>query len=405
MSENTLILGLQWGDEGKGKIVDNLSQSVDVVCRFQGGHNAGHTIKVNDEQTVLHLIPSGILHNNAKCLIGNGVVLALDALDEEITKLKDKGINFQDRFYISSACSLILPSHISIDKVRDKKESIGTTGRGIGPAYEDKIGRRAVRFGDIGNKSLLKEKIELLVGYHNRLLKELHNHEPHDVNEIFESVIKYKDLYDQFCVDSQDLMYKWVKNKKSILFEGAQGTLLDIDHGTYPYVTSSSTTAGGVSTGLGIGPKFIDKIIGISKAYATRVGEGPFLTELFDENGEMIAKKGNEFGATTGRPRRCGWLDLVALKKAIFTNSVTDLCITKLDVLDEMQEISVCIEYEKNKPVYMKFKGWLSSTEGITEYSNLPKEAKDYIEFIEDYIECSASIISTGPSRDQTINK
>ena len=405
MSENTLILGLQWGDEGKGKIVDNLSQSVDVVCRFQGGHNAGHTIKVNDEQTVLHLIPSGILHDNAKCLIGNGVVLALDALDEEITKLKDKGINFQDRFYISSACSLILPSHISIDKVRDKKESIGTTGRGIGPAYEDKIGRRAVRFGDIGNRSLLKEKIELLVGYHNRLLKELHNHEPHDVNEIFESVIKYKDLYDQFCVDSQDLMYKWVKNKKSILFEGAQGTLLDIDHGTYPYVTSSSTTAGGVSTGLGIGPKFIDKIIGISKAYATRVGEGPFQTELFDENGEMIAKKGNEFGATTGRPRRCGWLDLVALKKAIFTNSVTDLCITKLDVLDEMQEISVCIEYEKNKPVYKKFKGWLSSTEGITEYSDLPKEAKNYIEFIEDYIECSASIISTGPSRDQTINK
>ena len=405
MSENTLILGLQWGDEGKGKIVDNLSQSVDVVCRFQGGHNAGHTIKVNDEKTVLHLIPSGILHDNAKCIIGNGVVLALDALDEEIRKLKDKGINFQDRFYISSACSLILPSHISIDKVRDKKESIGTTGRGIGPAYEDKIGRRAVRFGDIGNKSLLKEKIELLVGYHNRLLKELHNHEPHDVNEIFESVMKYKDLYDQFCVDSQDLMYEWVKNKKSILFEGAQGTLLDIDHGTYPYVTSSSTTAGGVSTGLGIGPKFIDKIIGISKAYATRVGEGPFLTELFDENGEMIAKKGNEFGATTGRARRCGWLDLVALKKAIFTNSVTDLCITKLDVLDEMQEILVCIEYEKNKPVYKRFKGWLSSTEGITEYSDLPKEAKEYIEFIEDYIECNASIISTGPSRDQTINK
>ena len=405
MSENTLILGLQWGDEGKGKIVDNLSESVDVVCRFQGGHNAGHTIKVNDEQTVLHLIPSGILHNNAKCLIGNGVVLALAALDKEIRKLKDKGVNFQDRFYISSACSLILPSHISIDKVRDKKESIGTTGRGIGPAYEDKIGRRAVRFGDIGNKSLLKEKIELLVGYHNRLLKELYDHEPHDIDEIFEEVIKYKDLYDQFCVDSQDLMYEWTKNKKSILFEGAQGTLLDIDHGTYPYVTSSSTTAGGVSTGLGIGPKFIDKIIGISKAYATRVGEGPFLTELFDQNGEMIAKKGNEFGATTGRPRRCGWLDLVALKKAIFTNSVTDLCITKLDVLDEMQEILVCTEYEKNKPVYKKFKGWLSSTEGITEYSELPKEAKEYIEFIEDYIECDASIISTGPSRDQTINK
>jgi len=405
LSENTLILGLQWGDEGKGKIVDNLSESVDAVCRFQGGHNAGHTIKVNDEQTVLHLIPSGILHDNAKCLIGNGVVLALDALDEEITKLKDKGINFRDRFYISSACSLILPSHISIDKARDKKESIGTTGRGIGPAYEDKIGRRAVRFGDIGNELLLQEKIELLVDYHNRLLKELHNHETHDSAEIFEAVIKHKNLYNEFCVDSQDLMYEWVKNKKSILFEGAQGTLLDIDHGTYPYVTSSSTTAGGVSTGLGIGPKFIDKIIGITKAYATRVGEGPFLTELFDKNGEMIAKKGNEFGATTGRARRCGWLDLVALKKAIFTNSVTNLCITKLDVLDEMKEIQVCIDYQKNKPIYKQFNGWLSSTEGITEYSNLPKEAKDYIEFIEDYIECKASIISTGPSRDQTINK
>ncbi len=405
MSENTLILGLQWGDEGKGKIVDNLSKTVDAVCRFQGGHNAGHTIKVNDEQTVLHLIPSGILHDNTKCLIGNGVVLALDALDEEIKKLKDKNINFKDRFFISSGCSLILPSHITIDKVRDKKESIGTTGRGIGPAYEDKIGRRAIRFGDIGNESILREKIQLLVSYHNRLLKELYNHEIHNEDEIFNEVIKYKSLYDEFCVDSQDLMYEWIKNKKSILFEGAQGTLLDIDHGTYPYVTSSNTTAGGVSTGLGIGPKFIDKIIGISKAYATRVGEGPFLTELFDKNGEIIAEKGNEFGATTGRPRRCGWLDLVALKKTIFTNSVTDLCITKLDVLDEMQEILVCTEYDNDRPIYTSFKGWLTSTEGIKEYSDLPKEAKEYIEFIEDYIECKASIISIGPSRDQTIYK
>tara|TARA_B100000965_G_scaffold386273_1_gene388382 strand:- start:3670 stop:4887 length:1218 start_codon:yes stop_codon:yes gene_type:complete len=405
LSENTLILGLQWGDEGKGKIVDNLSKTVDAVCRFQGGHNAGHTIKVNDEQTVLHLIPSGILHDNTKCLIGNGVVLALDALDEEIKKLKDKNINFKDRFFISSGCSLILPSHITIDKVRDKKESIGTTGRGIGPAYEDKIGRRAIRFGDIGNESILREKIQLLVSYHNRLLKELYNHEIHNEDEIFNEVIKYKSLYDEFCVDSQDLMYEWIKNKKSILFEGAQGTLLDIDHGTYPYVTSSNTTAGGVSTGLGIGPKFIDKIIGISKAYATRVGEGPFLTELFDKNGEIIAEKGNEFGATTGRPRRCGWLDLVALKKTIFTNSVTDLCITKLDVLDEMQEILVCTEYDNDRPIYTSFKGWLTSTEGIKEYSDLPKEAKEYIEFIEDYIECKASIISIGPSRDQTIYK
>ena len=405
MSENTLILGLQWGDEGKGKIVDNLSENIDVVCRFQGGHNAGHTIKVNGEKTVLHLIPSGILHKNAKCLIGNGVVLALDALDKEIENLRQRGIEFNNRFFVSSACSLILPTHISIDQTRDKKESIGTTGRGIGPAYEDKVGRRAIRFGDIGDNKLLRKKVELLVDYHNRLLKDLYKDSPHDVDEVYDYVMKYKHLYDEYCVDSQDQMYEWVENKKSILFEGAQGTLLDIDHGTYPYVTSSSTTAGGVSTGLGIGPKYIDKIIGISKAYTTRVGEGPFLTELFDEDGELLAKKGNEFGATTGRPRRCGWLDLVALKKAVFTNSVTDLCITKLDVLDETKIIKVCIEYDNDNPVYKKFDGWLCSTEGITEYSELPEKAKAYIQYIENFIDCSASIISTGPSRDQTISR
>ena len=405
MSENTLILGLQWGDEGKGKIVDNLSENIDVVCRFQGGHNAGHTIKVNSEKTVLHLIPSGILHKNTKCLIGNGVVLALDALDKEINNLKERGIDFKNRFFVSSACALILPTHISIDQVRDKQESIGTTGRGIGPAYEDKIGRRAIRFGDIGDQDLLKEKVEMLVGYHNRILKDLYQHKPHSVNEVFDEIMKYKHLYDEFCIDSQDLMYEWVKNKKSILFEGAQGTLLDIDHGTYPYVTSSSTTAGGVSTGLGVGPKYINKIIGISKAYTTRVGEGPFLTELLDEDGALLAKRGNEFGATTGRPRRCGWLDLVALKKAIFTNSVTDLCITKLDVLDETKLIRVCVEYNDNKPVFKEFNGWLCSTEGITQYSELPDKAKEYIEYIETFVNCSASMISTGPSRDQTISR
>ena len=405
MSENTLILGLQWGDEGKGKIVDNLSENIDAVCRFQGGHNAGHTIKVNSEKTVLHLIPSGILHKNTKCLIGNGVVLALDALDKEINNLKERGIDFKNRFFVSSACALILPTHISIDQVRDKQESIGTTGRGIGPAYEDKIGRRAIRFGDIGDQDLLKEKVEMLVGYHNRILKDLYQHKPHSVNEVFDEIMKYKHLYDEFCIDSQDLMYEWVKNKKSILFEGAQGTLLDIDHGTYPYVTSSSTTAGGVSTGLGIGPKYINKIIGISKAYTTRVGEGPFLTELFDEDGALLAKRGNEFGATTGRPRRCGCLDLVALKKAIFTNSVSDLCITKLDVLDETKVIRVCVEYNDNKPVFKEFDGWLCSTEGITQYSELPDKAKEYIEYIETFVNCSASMISTGPSRDQTISR
>tara|TARA_Y100001978_G_scaffold81259_1_gene72748 strand:- start:180 stop:1397 length:1218 start_codon:yes stop_codon:yes gene_type:complete len=405
VSNNTLILGLQWGDEGKGKIVDNLSESIDVVCRFQGGHNAGHTIKVNGEKTVLHLIPSGILHKNTKCLIGNGVVLALDAVDKEIKNLIQRNIIFKDRFFISSSCPLILPSHISIDKVRDKKESIGTTGRGIGPAYEDKVGRRAVRFGDLANESTLKDKIELLVNYHNKILVDMHNDQPHNVDDIFNEVLKYKHLFDNYCVDSQDLMYQWIKDDKSILFEGAQGTLLDIDHGTYPYVTSSSTTAGGVSTGLGIGPKFIDKIIGISKAYTTRVGEGPFMTELFDINGEHLAKKGNEFGATTGRARRCGWLDLVALKKAIFTNSVTDLCITKLDVMDELKQIKVCVEYKNKEPLYKNFDGWLTSTEGITEYSQLPENAKKYIEFIENFTECNAAIISTGPSRDQTISK
>ena len=402
MSNNTLILGLQWGDEGKGKIVDNLSENIDVVCRFQGGHNAGHTIKVDGEKTILHLIPSGILHENSKCLIGNGVVLALDALDREIKDLKERNINFNDRFFVSSACTLILPSHISIDKARDKTESIGTTGRGIGPAYEDKIGRRAIRFGDFSNMTNLKEKIRSLVGYHNRLLG-LYHQKSHDIDEVYEEVIKFEELYKKYCVDSLDLMQKWVKKNKSILFEGAQGTLLDIDHGTYPYVTSSSTTAGGVSTGLGIGPKYIDKIIGISKAYTTRVGEGPFITELFDNNGKMLADRGNEFGATTGRPRRCGWLDLVALKKAIFTNSVTDLCITKLDVLDEMKKINVCIDYKNDKPIYKEFEGWLSSTEGITKHDSLPENAKIYIKYIEDFTNSTASIISTGPSRDQTI--
>ena len=406
MASNTLILGLQWGDEGKGKIVDALSEEVFAVCRFQGGHNAGHTIKVNGQQTVLHLTPSGILHPNVNCVIGNGVVLSLEALDKEINDLIDAGINFDNRFFVSSGCALILPSHISIDKVRDKKESIGTTGRGIGPSYEDKIARRAVRFGDLGNEQILREKVELLVSYHNRLLVELYEEEPHDIDHVIAELLSFKHLHDKYCTDTQDLIYDWIiKENQSLLFEGAQGTLLDIDHGTYPYVTSSSTTAGGVSTGLGLGPKYINKIIGISKAYCTRVGEGPFLTELFDDNGKMLAKKGNEFGATTGRPRRCGWLDLLALKKAVFTNSVTDICLTKLDVMDEFNSIEACINYKDGEPVYKTFEGWKSSTEGITEFENLPLKAQEYINFIEDFVGCNISIVSTGPSRDQTIHR
>ena len=405
MSSNTLILGLQWGDEGKGKIVDALSKEVHAVCRFQGGHNAGHTIKVNDKQTVLHLTPSGILHPNVNCVIGNGVVLSLEALDKEINGLIDTGISFDNRFYVSSGCALILPSHISIDKIRDKKESIGTTGRGIGPSYEDKIARRAVRFGDIGNQDILRQKVELLVSYHNRLLVELYNEKPHDIEDVISEIMSYKHLYDKYCTDTQGLIYDWVKDDKSLLFEGAQGTLLDIDHGTYPYVTSSSTTAGGVSTGLGLGPKYIDRIIGISKAYCTRVGEGPFPTELFDDNGKMLAEKGHEFGATTGRPRRCGWLDLFALKKAVFTNSVTDICLTKLDVMDEFSEIKVCVEYENEEPVYKTFRGWDSSTVGISKFEDLPIQAQEYINFIEDFVGCRISYVSTGPSRNQTIHR
>ena len=406
MASNTLILGLQWGDEGKGKIVDALSEEVYAVCRFQGGHNAGHTIKVNGQQTVLHLTPSGILHPNVNCVIGNGVVLSLEALDKEINDLVDAGINFDNRFFVSSGCALILPSHISIDKVRDKKESIGTTGRGIGPSYEDKIARRAVRFGDLGNEQILREKVELLVSYHNRLLVELYEEEPHDIDHVIAELLSFKHLHDKYCTDTQSLIYDWIiKENQSLLFEGAQGTLLDIDHGTYPYVTSSSTTAGGVSTGLGLGPKYINKIIGISKAYCTRVGEGPFPTELFDDNGKMLAEKGNEFGATTGRPRRCGWLDLLALKKAVFTNSVTDICLTKLDVMDEFNSIEVCIDYQGDQPVYKTFEGWKSSTEGITKFKNLPLKAQEYINFIEDFVGCNISIVSTGPSRDQTIHR
>jgi len=403
-----VIVGSQWGDEGKGKIVDWLSSQADIVIRFQGGHNAGHTLVINNETFKLNILPSGILRKGKISIIGNGVVLDLAAFQKEVAGLKERGVDITpSNLYISDRATIILPLHQSLDELRENNNliKIGTTKRGIGPAYEDKVGRRAVRFGDLGDEKLLRDKIELLVNFHNRLLVDLYKTDPYKPDDVFEEVYKFKSLYEDYCVDSQNLMYEFIKEKKSILFEGAQGTLLDIDHGTYPYVTSSNTTAGGVSTGLGIGPKFIDRIIGITKAYTTRVGEGPFITELFDENGTHIAKKGNEFGATTGRARRCGWLDLVALKKAVFTNSVTDLCITKLDVMDELKEINVCIEYSDSQPIYKTFDGWLSSTEGITNYADLPNEAKEYIEFIENFTECKASIISTGPSRDQTISR
>ena len=405
MSNNTLILGLQWGDEGKGKIVDALSERVYAVCRFQGGHNAGHTIKVDEVQTVLHLIPSGVLHKNIKCLIGNGVVLSLEAIKKEIKGLKEFDVEINNRLFISENCPLILPSHIKIDQVRDKDEFIGTTGRGIGPAYEDKVGRRAIRFGDLKDETLLRKKVSRLIKIHNKLLKHFYDTEPFSEEEILNNLLSYRDFADTFSVNTTDLLMTWTEEGKEILFEGAQGTFLDIDHGTYPYVTSSSTTIGGVSSGLGIGPRHINNVIGIVKAYATRVGEGPFITELFDKDGEEIAKRGNEFGATTGRPRRCGWLDLVALKKAIFINSVDSLCITKADVLDTFQNINVCTSYDdENKPIYKKFEGWQEDTSKCSSYDELPNKLKDYIKFIEESVNCKVTIISVGPSREQSIH-
>ena len=404
MSKNTLILGLQWGDEGKGKIVDALAENSEAVCRFQGGHNAGHTLKVDGEQKVLHLVPSGILHPFVHCVLGNGLVLSLPALQKEITELEDSGINFTGRFYVSGDCALILPTHIAIDQVRDKSEGIGTTGRGIGPAYEDKVARRAIRFGDLQDLDKLQGRLEKLVDYHNKILVHLYDAEPIPFEDVMDELSTHQSLFQKFHSGTQDLLRGWVKENKKIIFEGAQGSMLDIDHGTYPYVTSSSTTAGGLSTGLGVGPKYVDTILGITKAYTTRVGEGPFATELFDANADQLAKVGHEFGATTGRPRRCGWLDLKALETIVFINSVTTLCITKLDVLDGFTEIQVCVDYDdEQNPIYKTLPGWEQETSGIRDFNDLPQAAQDYILFIEGVLDCPVGIVSVGPSRDQTI--
>ena len=404
MSKNTLILGLQWGDEGKGKIVDALAENSEAVCRFQGGHNAGHTLRVDGEQKVLHLVPSGILHPFVHCVLGNGLVLSLPALQKEITELEDSGINFTGRFYVSGDCALILPTHIAIDQVRDKSEGIGTTGRGIGPAYEDKVARRAIRFGDLQDLDKLQGRLEKLVDYHNKILVHLYDAEPIPFEDVMDELRTHQSLFQKFHSGTQDLLRGWVKENKKIIFEGAQGSMLDIDHGTYPYVTSSSTTAGGLSTGLGVGPKYVDTILGITKAYTTRVGEGPFATELFDASADQLAKIGHEFGATTGRPRRCGWLDLKALETIVFINSVTTLCITKLDVLDGFTEIQVCVDYdEEQNPIYKTLPGWEQETSGIRNFNDLPQAAQDYILFIEGVLDCPVGIVSVGPSRDQTI--
>ncbi len=406
MINSIAILGAQWGDEGKGKIVDLLTEKCDIVVRFQGGHNAGHTLVVDNETTILHLIPSGILHNDVKCIIGNGVVLSLEALTEEIEILKKSNINIDNRLLLSNGCPLILPIHIELDKAREIKKGkskIGTTGRGIGPAYEDKVSRRGIRLSDLSDAEALKEKIRELLDYHNFILKNYYNVNIFDENEVYEKLLSHYEVYRKFIIDVPKYIDLAFQNNKKIVFEGAQGTLLDIDHGTYPFVTSSNTTVGGIFTGSGVSPKNLNYVLAIVKAYTTRVGSGPFMTELFDNDGEKLSQRGHEFGATTGRERRCGWLDLVALKRSIVINGFTGICLTKIDVLDNFEEIKVCVEYENNNPIYKSFNGWMSDISKIKKYEDLPTNTKKYIKAIQNYLEVPIDIISNGPGRDQNI--
>jgi len=406
MSNGIAILGAQWGDEGKGKIVDLLTEKCDAVVRFQGGHNAGHTLVVDGKTTILHLVPSGILHDNVKCIIGNGVVLSLDALSEEIEILEKNKINIDRRLLMSDNCPLILPVHISLDKAREKKkgkEKIGTTGRGIGPAYEDKISRRGLRLGDLSDEKQSLEKLTELLDYHNYILKNFYNSEIFSPIQMHEKLILQYEAYKDCIIDVPEYIEKLFNDNKKIVFEGAQGTLLDIDHGTYPYVTSSNTTVGGIFTGSGVAPKKLDYILAIVKAYTTRVGSGPFMTELFDNNGKILSERGHEVGATTGRERRCGWLDLVSLKRSIIINGFTGICLTKLDVLDTFKIIKVCTEYRGNKPVYKEYEGWVESIAGIQDYNDLPSNTKKYIKDIEEFLNVPVDIISNGPGREENI--
>ncbi|WP_404401265.1 adenylosuccinate synthase [Idiomarina seosinensis] len=424
MSQNVVILGTQWGDEGKGKIVDLLTDKATLVVRYQGGHNAGHTLVIDGEKTVLHLIPSGILRDNVQCIIGNGVVLSPEALMEEMAMLKDRGVPVEQRLRISEACPLILPFHIALDQAREKargKEAIGTTGRGIGPAYEDKVARRGLRVGDLFNEQRLAEKLEEVMAYHNFSLTEYYKTDAVSYSDVLAQCHAYAELLKPMVADVPTRLDQARRNGDKIMFEGAQGTLLDIDHGTYPYVTSSNTTAGGVATGAGFGPRYLDYVLGIVKAYTTRVGSGPFPTELDCEVGQHLGVKGHEFGATTGRKRRTGWLDAVAMRRAVQINSISGFCLTKLDVLDGLDELKICTgyklpdgsvseypplaaeDYELVKPVYETLEGWQQSTVGVTEHSQLPSQALAYIARIEALTGVPVDIISTGPDRVETI--
>jgi adenylosuccinate synthase len=423
MGKSVVILGAQWGDEGKGKIVDLLTERVGAVARFQGGHNAGHTLVIGGKKTVLHLIPSGILRKDVLCLIGNGVVLSPAALRQEIGELEETGVEVRSRLKISPATPLIMPYHIAIDQAREKaagKSAIGTTGRGIGPAYEDNVARRGIRVADLKYPKELQEKLREVLYYHNFVLKNWLKAEQVDYQKTLDEALAFGDYVDPMIDDVSTTLHQLRKSGGNILYEGAQGALLDIDHGTYPYVTSSNTTVGGAYAGTGVGASDIDYVLGICKAYATRVGGGPFPTELTDDIGDALRKKGNEYGATTGRPRRCGWIDLVALKRAVQINGINGLAITKLDVLDGLPSIKVCIAYEYRgkrrelapldaagwdecKPVYLEFPGWEESTCGVREFSKLPPAARAYLRAVEELAETHIALVATGADRDDTI--
>ncbi|MCP5008806.1 MAG: adenylosuccinate synthase [Aestuariibacter sp.] len=424
MAKNIVVLGTQWGDEGKGKVVDLLTDRAKYVVRYQGGHNAGHTLVIDGEKTVLHLIPSGILRDNVTCIIGNGVVLSPDALMAEVTMLEERGVPVRDRLKISEACPLILPYHIALDVAREKargNKAIGTTGRGIGPAYEDKVSRRGLRVGDLFNAEDFAAKLKEVLDIHNFTLTQYYGEEAIDFDKTLADALAVADILRAMVVDVTDELDKAQKAGLPIMFEGAQGTLLDIDHGTYPYVTSSNTTVGGVATGAGFGPLNLDYVLGIVKAYTTRVGSGPFPTELDCAVGEHLGVKGHEFGATTGRKRRTGWFDAVAMKRAVQINSITGFCLTKLDVLDGLETLQICVGYKDADgnikdvppmaadgydlvtPVYEEMPGWSETTFGVTDYEKLPQAAKNYIARLEALTGVPVDIISTGPDRNETI--
>ena len=421
MSKRVVVLGSQWGDEGKGKVVDFLTDRADAVVRFQGGHNAGHTLMINGEKTALNLVPSGILREGVPCIIGNGVVLSPAVLLKEIRMLEAKGVNVRSRLFFSESCPILLPVHARLDQAREKalgSAAIGTTGRGIGPAYEDKVARRGLRWGDLRDKNRFTEKLHKLLSYHNVLLEHYYQEAPEDVNAVLAELFTISDELLPMMADTTAMLQDLRLQDKAVLFEGAQGTLLDIDHGTYPFVTSSNTSAVAVATGTGLGPRYIDYVLGVTKAYTTRVGAGPMPTELHDNVREHLSQRGVEFGTVTGRPRRCGWFDAALLRKSIQVNSLSGLCITKLDVLDGLEIVKICVGYTVDgktltmppsdtdtfarcEPIYETLSGWQQSTAGVTDVNALPENAKQYLARITELLQVPIDLLSTGRERSE----